>query len=741
SPENRIVGNVRVDVSQADLPYICSVRYQTVHRCSATILNPNWLLTSGHCTTELPIDAISIVCGIRMYRTVLEVVPHPDFDAARWTGHDLALLRMRKALNFTSNVQPIPLVDGAEVLSDGKATIVGYDLSRLGVEDSSPFAWNPMLQMADVPILSSCECQQRLGPVLSTYLADVNICTDNVQSTIGGTSTCVGDSGAPVMIATELQPYNLLAIPSWTLAPCGTGPSVHVRVAPHLDWILAIIAKMKSITLGVLWAISFTAAISAATPERRILGGTDAFTGELPYQVSIQRAFLTARTHVCGGTILNPLHVLTAASCFWTDSTSRFEIVAGNLRIDRPSDTQQVLGVFWIRMHPGYTGGTSSFDVAVIRTSSAFFFTDLIRPVTLPAYDELPVGLVRVGGWGSTSNSILPGNNFSNVLQKINVLIVPWNECLSVLGGPGGPFDERNICTGPLSGGISTCTGDAGGGAIQHLGNDVFLQVGIITWNVLPCVSGSDDKGGQQRIIGGVRALPGEFPAMVSIQRLILISANHVCGGTVLNQFHVLTAAQCFFSNQNSRYRVQAGKVLLNSFEPSEQTINVLRFTMHPQYDGSASPFDIATVRLASPFGYNQYITPINLPPIDSIPDGIVKFAGWGSTSNGLLPSMSDQLQMFQVGLVPNDQCQIMMGGSIGIGPVTDRNVCLGPATGGIGACTGDAGGAAIQFINGFDTIVGIISWQVSPCGQPGIPTITTRVSAFIEWINLNSQI
>ncbi|XP_052895469.1 trypsin-1-like [Anopheles moucheti] len=244
---------------------------------------------------------------------------------------------------------------------------------------------------------------------------------------------------------------------------------------------------MKSITLGVLWAISCIAAIGAAAPERRIFGGTDAFTGELPYQVSIQRAFLTARTHVCGGTILNPLHVLTAASCFWTDSTSRFEIVAGNLRIDQPADTQQVLGVFWIRMHPGYTGGTSSFDVAVIRTSSAFFFTELIRPVTLPAYDELPSGLVRVGGWGSTSTSILPGNNFSNVLQKLNVLIVPWNECLSVLGGPGGPFDERNICTGPLSGGISTCTGDGGGGAVQHLGNDVFLQVGIITWNVLPC--------------------------------------------------------------------------------------------------------------------------------------------------------------------------------------------------------------------------------------------------------------
>uniref|UniRef100_A0A1S4H0Y0 Peptidase S1 domain-containing protein n=2 Tax=gambiae species complex TaxID=44542 RepID=A0A1S4H0Y0_ANOGA len=261
---------------------------------------------------------------------------------------------------------------------------------------------------------------------------------------------------------------------------------------------------------------------------------------------------------------------------------------------------------------------------------------------------------------------------------------------------------------------------------------------------LLGCAAASSSADGnrpQQRLIGGVRALPGEFPSMVSIQRLVLIRASHVCGGSVLNQFHVLTAAECFFSNPNSRYRVQAGKVLLNNFEPSEQTINVLRYTMHPQYDGSASPFNIAIVRLASPFGYNRYITPIVLPAIDTIPDGIVKFAGWGSTSSGLLPSMPDQLQMFYVAIMPNEQCQVMVGGAIGTGPVTERNVCLGPATGGIGACGGDAGGAAIQQINGTDTIVGIVSWQLSPCGQAGNPTITTRVSAFVEWINQNSQL
>ncbi|XP_035773222.1 trypsin-1-like [Anopheles albimanus] len=261
----------------------------------------------------------------------------------------------------------------------------------------------------------------------------------------------------------------------------------------------------------------------------------------------------------------------------------------------------------------------------------------------------------------------------------------------------------------------------------------VVLAAGTVTANA----NAIKDR----RIIGGVRAFPGEFPWMVSIQRLILTRANHVCGGSILNQFHVLTAAECFFNNQNSRYRVQAGKVLLNSFESTEQTINVLRFSMHALYDGTASPYDIATVRLASPFGFTAYIRPIQLPTPTIIPAGVVKFSGWGATSTGLLPSMPNDLQMFQVSIMPNEECQMMVNGAVGNGPVTEQNVCLGPATGGIGACSGDAGGAAVQTILGQDTIVGIISWQLASCGQAGNPSITTRVSAFVDWINQNSQI
>ncbi|XP_058826430.1 trypsin-1-like isoform X2 [Topomyia yanbarensis] len=246
--------------------------------------------------------------------------------------------------------------------------------------------------------------------------------------------------------------------------------------------------------------------------------------------------------------------------------------------------------------------------------------------------------------------------------------------------------------------------------------------------------------GKETRIVGGVNALAGEYPYIVSIQRSVLLRFNHICGGSILNTFHVLTAAQCFFSNPNSRYRVQAGKLYLNSVEITEQTINVQRVTLHPGFNGGVSPYDIAVVRLASPFGLTSMIQPIVLPVIDSIPSGVVRIAGWGSISMGWLPSMPNHLQQTRVAIFPNLECQIIQGGS-GIGPVTVNNVCLGPITGGISACDGDTGGPVVQVDGDRNVLVGIISWYPSSCGQSGIPTVSVRVSAFIEWINLHSAI
>lgn len=126
------------------------------------------------------------------------------------------------------------------------------------------------------------------------------------------------------------------------------------------------------------------------------------------------------------------------------------------------------------------------------------------------------------------------------------------------------------------------------------------------------------------------------------------------------------------------------------------------------------------------------------MPAAESIPSGVVRFAGWGSTSLGLLPSTPNTLQQTRVSVFPNEICQQIFNGWL---LVNSQNVCLGPVTGGIGACNGDAGGPVVQVTGGQNVLVGILTWNISPCGVPGVPSVTTRVSAFNEWIQQNSVV
>ncbi|XP_055599333.1 chymotrypsinogen B-like isoform X1 [Uranotaenia lowii] len=241
SSEARIKGGFRT--TPGAIPFVCSIQqripagawsWTRTHLCGSTIVNENWLLTSAHCVHQKHLGTLLVVCGLRQVRSLGQITVNPDYVGGQ-RGNDIALILLRKSLVFTENVQAIPIFDQS-VLPSNKALIVGYGASS---SNDAPGPRNG-LQAAVVPIIAYQECVQRLG-TLAAYLTPDVICTDNGQEAAG---TCIGDSGGPVIIATDLYPFNVLAIPTWTVDPCGSGPSVHTLIAAHLDWILSIIVPI-----------------------------------------------------------------------------------------------------------------------------------------------------------------------------------------------------------------------------------------------------------------------------------------------------------------------------------------------------------------------------------------------------------------------------------------------------------------------------------------------------------------
>ncbi|XP_063916820.1 trypsin-1-like [Zophobas morio] len=239
------------------------------------------------------------------------------------------------------------------------------------------------------------------------------------------------------------------------------------------------------------------------------------------------------------------------------------------------------------------------------------------------------------------------------------------------------------------------------------------------------------------RITNGDDAAPGQFPHQISYQWGILGFDQHVCGGTIISETWVLTAGHCVTEvPEIGDHKVIAGVTNLWEDTAEKQTINVVQKIVHSDFGGDVGPNDIALLKLASPLTFGDLVKPIALPEADSVPTGNAILSGWGSTSTSDIPVMPDQLQTTTIPLLSFEECSGAIESLLEQGeenPLSEEsNICTGPLTGGISACSGDSGGPLIQD----DNIIGIVSWGFTPCGSDGAPSVYTKVSNFIDFIN-----
>lgn len=147
--------------------------------------------------------------------------------------------------------------------------------------------------------------------------------------------------------------------------------------------------------------VSNTEFVSSAKIEPRIIGGDSAKSGQFPHQVSL-RTFSTKR-HFCGGSIITPRFILTAAHCSKGGNAAPSNVYAVVGALTRLDDGI-VVHLEDIMPHPKFDMIEHENDISMLRTVTEIVFSELVQPIALPTENLPEIGNVpvTVSGWGLT---------------------------------------------------------------------------------------------------------------------------------------------------------------------------------------------------------------------------------------------------------------------------------------------------------------------------------------------------
>ncbi|XP_064917194.1 coagulation factor XI isoform X2 [Columba livia] len=187
------------------------------------------------------------------------------------------------------------------------------------------------------------------------------------------------------------------------------------------------------------------------------------------------------------------------------------------------------------------------------------------------------------------------------------------------------------------------------------------------------------------RIVGGTDSAPGEWPWQVSLH-VKLSRRRHVCGGSIISNQWILTAAHCVMSLANPNiWHVYAG--ILKQSEINEDTpfFKVEEIIVHPQYKYARTGYDIALMKLDKPMNFTDLQLPICLP---SKEDADILYTdcwviGWGYRKEK--GRVEDILQKATVPLMSREECQARYRKR----RIGDKVICAGYDEGGRDACKG----------------------------------------------------
>ncbi|KAL9987992.1 hypothetical protein ACROYT_G002383 [Oculina patagonica] len=224
-----------------------------------------------------------------------------------------------------------------------------------------------------------------------------------------------------------------------------------------------------------VFAPSFSEGCGMRPTFARVINGQNASPHSWPWQVSLR----VRGRHICGGSLVRPDWIVTAAHCVYRNpNPSGYTVVVGAHMRTGITDVQQTFRVKALYKHSDFTMQNLKHDIAVLQLEGSAQLSDKVTTVCLPDKDADLSSKCYITGWGRTHFGA------ANTLQQAKLPLVSHNDCRKTWR----TIDRSaHLCAGEGRAGASGgCNGDSGGPLVCEVGGKWYLH-GAVSFGMKDC--------------------------------------------------------------------------------------------------------------------------------------------------------------------------------------------------------------------------------------------------------------